>query len=554
MMSMQSRTKKSTLALLCCLALAGLASCSGGGGGGGRDPDPRMEIYPPMTRVAIPDQTVTVGGTETLDMGRYFTDRNGDPLTYSAASRDASVATATVSGSVVTIRGLAAGAATMRVTARDPGGLTAQQDFEVQVQAAIPRDTPPNLAEAIDITGRRSVEGRLDSPGDSLVYRLQIDEPGIVSFEISGEADAEITLYDSNGNVLARGVPGTLPDGQAIPRTAPVPEVRAVPLVAVFAVVAVRTAIPIFARVALRKATGAAVRTGAFALRHAKTAFAVTRVLTKKLEFDVKYSSLLDSAQSFEVHDHFDGETSVEHEWNITPSVRIPRWGLAVKLKVDSTGTVRMSRGSGSVMCGSGTKYDQTIETTLTLTWRQTTIVELPSKVQFNFLRDTAPRRKGSEAISVTVPEGGSGTVLLTDYIEDPKGRSLTFTPGDPVPDGLSVTRNGARWTIAAKEGVTGGTIIVTAATGTGRARECWNFPLRVNVGSQIMPKLPPGLGDDTDTCTTLPSTLRPWCEACSPLTNSNLVSCGRMIESICRNFPSADTTAFGIDYCMNIR
>ena len=352
----------------------------------------------------------------------------------------------------------------------------------MQVQAAIPRDTPPNLAEAIDITGRRSVEGRLDSPGDSLVYRLQIDEPGIVSFEISGEADAEITLYDSNGNVLARGVPGTLPDGQAIPRTAPVPEVRAVPLVAVFAVVAVRTAIPIFARVALRKATGAAVRTGAFALRHAKTAFAVTRVLTKKLEFDVKYSSLLDIAQSFEVHDHFDGETSVEHEWNITPSVQIPRWGLAVELKVDSTGTVRMSRGSGSVMCGSGTKYDQTIETTLTLTWRQTTIVELPSKVQFNLLRDTAPRRKGSEAISVTVPEGGSGTVLLTDYIEDPKGRSLTFTPGDPVPDGLSVTRNGARWTIAAKEGVTGGTIIVTAATGTGRARECWNFPLRVRM------------------------------------------------------------------------
>ena len=440
MMSMQSRTKKSTLALLCCLALAGLASCSGGGGSGGSGRGPMMQIYGPMTRVAIPDQTVTVGGTETVDVGRYFTDRNGDPLTYSVASRDASVATVSVSGSVVTIRGLAAGTARVRVTAEDPGGLSAYQNFEVQVQTARTPDTPPNLAEAIDITGRRSVEGRLDSPGDSLVYRLQIDEPGIVSFEISGEADAEITLYDSDGNVLARGVPGTLPDGQAIPRTAPVPEVRAVPLVAVFAVVAVRTAIPIFARVALRKATGAAVRTGAFALRHAKTAFAVTRALTKKLEFDVKYSSLLDAAQSFEIHDRFGGENSVEHSWTITPSVRIPRWGLAVNLEVDSTGVVRMSHGSGSVTCDSGMKYDQTIETTLTLTWMQATIVKLPSKVKFKVIRDTAPRRKGSEAISMTVPEGGSRTVLLTDYIEDPEGGSLTFTRGISVPRGLKVT------------------------------------------------------------------------------------------------------------------
>ena len=160
-MSMQSRTKKLTLLLLCGLALAGLASCSGGGesGGGSSGGGPVMRIYPPMTVGSIPGQTVAVGGTRTLDVGRYFRDANGDRLTYRIASGNASVATVTVSGSVVTIRGVRAGTATVHVTARDPGGLSANQDFSVRVSSSgfdnfpsivLPRSQPQETGTDLD--------------------------------------------------------------------------------------------------------------------------------------------------------------------------------------------------------------------------------------------------------------------------------------------------------------------------------------------------------------------------------------------------------------------
>ena len=90
----------------------------------------------PVTAEAIPSRTLDPGGTATVDASGYFSDPDGDALTYSAASSNSNVARASVSGSMVTITAVARGSATVTITARDPGGFSAVQTFSVTVRRA----------------------------------------------------------------------------------------------------------------------------------------------------------------------------------------------------------------------------------------------------------------------------------------------------------------------------------------------------------------------------------------------------------------------------------
>ncbi len=82
----------------------------------------------------IEDQTVFVDGTAIVDLAPYFTDPDGDSLTYAATSSNLRVASVSVVGNTLTARGLARGAVTIVVAARDPGGLTARTTFVFTVQ------------------------------------------------------------------------------------------------------------------------------------------------------------------------------------------------------------------------------------------------------------------------------------------------------------------------------------------------------------------------------------------------------------------------------------
>ena len=94
---------------------------------------------PPINRAPIavgrlPYRALAVdGGAETVDVAGAFLDPDGDALTYAAASSAPAVARVQASGAQVTLAPVAAGAATITVTATDAGGRHATQRFVVIV-------------------------------------------------------------------------------------------------------------------------------------------------------------------------------------------------------------------------------------------------------------------------------------------------------------------------------------------------------------------------------------------------------------------------------------
>ncbi|MCY3603570.1 MAG: Ig-like domain-containing protein [Chloroflexi bacterium] len=113
--------------------LASIPSDEGDNYSGGPVCDSESGNRSPVPVGSIPDTLVTVGDSITGDASEYFSDPDGDELSYRATSSNTSVATVRLSGSMGTVTAVAEGRATIRVTATDPGGLTAEQTFGVTV-------------------------------------------------------------------------------------------------------------------------------------------------------------------------------------------------------------------------------------------------------------------------------------------------------------------------------------------------------------------------------------------------------------------------------------
>ena len=120
---------------------------------------------------SIPAQTVQAGQTATLDVSPYFTDADGDALSYAAATSSSSVSTASISGAVVTIQGVAVGETTLTVTARDPDGGGATQQVSVTV-------TPP--APDLAFAGVSPASATL-TPGSSVTFAFRIRNQGTLA-------------------------------------------------------------------------------------------------------------------------------------------------------------------------------------------------------------------------------------------------------------------------------------------------------------------------------------------------------------------------------------
>ena len=147
---------------------------------------------PPVATGALPDRELTLDGTVVVDVSSAFVDPDGDTLRYTVSSSAPDVVTVLASGAV-TLTAVGAGTATIRVTATDPGGLSATHLFTVTVP--VPANQSPEpvgvlapLTIRVDETPVPvdvSVAFR-DSDGDALTYGATSSSPGVAAVAVSG--------------------------------------------------------------------------------------------------------------------------------------------------------------------------------------------------------------------------------------------------------------------------------------------------------------------------------------------------------------------------------
>ena len=203
--------------LLLLVLLAAVTSC-GGDGATPPAPPPPPPPPPPVAPVqvgTIPDQAIATGQSATLEVSAYFRDPDGGALTYTAASSAAGVLSVSLSGSTLTMVGVADGTATVTVTARDPGGLTAAQGFQVTVET--PNRAPqavgtiPNQAVAAGRAANLTVSSYFQDPdGDALTYTAASSAAAVISVSLSGSTLTMVGVGNGTGTVT---VTARDPDG-----------------------------------------------------------------------------------------------------------------------------------------------------------------------------------------------------------------------------------------------------------------------------------------------------------------------------------------------------
>ena len=190
-----------------------VAVCVAACGDGDAPTVPTPTNRAPESAGSIPGQTLNVGDTVSLDLSSYFTDADGDSLSYAAVSSVAAVVSVSVSGATLTIAGVTAGSASVTAAATDPAGLIAAQTF----QATVP-NRPPEAAGAIeDLTVLVGDTARFDAAayftdpdGDALSYEASSSDSAVAAVSVSG---SDVTIGGVSGGSATIVVTATDPAG-----------------------------------------------------------------------------------------------------------------------------------------------------------------------------------------------------------------------------------------------------------------------------------------------------------------------------------------------------
>ena len=137
----------------------------------------------------IADLEVEVDSAAVVEIAAYFTDPDGDPLAYSAASSDASKASIAVTGSTATVVGVSKGKVSVTLVAQDAEGLSAEQHFAVTVPNRAPEAVGTIADLVVEVDGAAAVDvlGYFADPdGDPLEYSVQSSDPARATVTLTG--------------------------------------------------------------------------------------------------------------------------------------------------------------------------------------------------------------------------------------------------------------------------------------------------------------------------------------------------------------------------------
>ena len=194
----------------------------------------------PVRTATIPTQTVSLSGSAvTVDLGSYFSDPDGNPLTYGATSSNTSKATVSVSGATLTITGVAAGSATITVNATDTGNAGAQQTFSVSVvsnRSPISVGPIPNQTVRVGGTAGTVNLGSYfsDPDGNPLTYSATSSSTSKATVSVSGStftitavaagsATISVTATDPSNASRSRSFSATVLPSNTVNRVGTIP-------------------------------------------------------------------------------------------------------------------------------------------------------------------------------------------------------------------------------------------------------------------------------------------------------------------------------------------
>ena len=177
----------------------------------------------PTTVGTVPKQTLKLGGAAvTIDMSSYFSDADGDTLTYTATSGDTTKVTASVSGADVTLTAVAGGTVTVIVQATDPEGAFAKQDITVHVDtpaaAPVAKGTIPNfdlLLGASSVTIDASLYFS-DANGDELTHTATSSDTTVATISL---LDPAVTVNHVGAGTTTITITATDPGGLSATQT-----------------------------------------------------------------------------------------------------------------------------------------------------------------------------------------------------------------------------------------------------------------------------------------------------------------------------------------------